>query len=44
MSHVIQLNTPAPDFTLNDYAGDPVRLSSFEKKKNVILVFNRGFF
>jgi peroxiredoxin len=44
MSHVIQLNTPAPDFTLNDYTGDPVRLSSYEENKNVILVFNRGFF
>ncbi len=39
----VQLNTRAPDFELSDFRGQPVRLSSFKGKKNVLLVFNRGF-
>jgi peroxiredoxin len=39
-----ELNTPAPDFTLTDFHGREVRLSDFHGKKNVLLVFNRGFF
>jgi peroxiredoxin len=35
--------TPAPGFTALDSRGQTVRLSDFEGKKNVILVFNRGF-
>ena len=42
MAHV-QVNTPAPDFTLDDFNGQPVRLSDFQEKQHVILVFNRGF-
>jgi len=33
----------APDFSLVDTAGQPVRLSDFQGKKHVVLVFNRGF-
>lgn len=33
----------APDFTLLDTAGKPVRLSDYRGKKHVFLVFNRGF-
>jgi peroxiredoxin len=40
----IELHTPAPDFTLTDFKGQTVRLSDFFGKKNVLLVFNRGFF
>lgn len=40
----IQLYAPAPDFTLNDFNDKPVRLADFRGKKNVALVFNRGFF
>ena len=40
---VIELNKKAPDFTLNDFDGDPVSLSDFEGKKYVFLVLNRGF-
>jgi peroxiredoxin len=29
----------APDFTLNDTAGKPVKLSDFKGKKNVVLAF-----
>jgi len=37
------LNLPAPDFVLNDFQGQSVRLSEFSGKANVLLVFNRGF-
>jgi peroxiredoxin len=39
----VSLNTPAPDFTLEDFQGKPVRLSDFRGTSNVLLVFNRGF-
>ena len=38
----VAMNTPAPDFELPDYTGQPVRLSQF-RGKNVLLVFNRTF-
>jgi peroxiredoxin len=40
----VELNTPAPDFTLTDFNGNEVSLSDFRGNKNVLLVFNRGFF
>jgi peroxiredoxin len=40
----VELNQPAPDFTLTDFNGNEVHLSDFQNKKNVLLVFNRGFF
>ncbi len=43
MSQKAQLNKPAPDFTLPDFNGRAVTLSEFSAKKNVVLVFNRGF-
>jgi peroxiredoxin (alkyl hydroperoxide reductase subunit C) len=39
----VSLNTPAPDFTLRDFQGEPVSLSDFRGKAHVLLVFNRGF-
>ena len=39
----VELNSPAPDFVLPDYLGNPVRLSDFRGQENVLLVFNRGF-
>ena len=39
----VELNTPAPDFTLNDLHDQPVSLSGFRDRKYVVLVFNRGF-
>jgi peroxiredoxin len=39
----VQLNGPAPDFILNDFRGNPVQLADFRGKKQVVLVFNRGF-
>ncbi len=38
-----ELNVPAPDFTLKDFNGNSVSLSDYQNKKNVMLVFNRGF-
>lgn len=34
----------APDFSLTDQNGATVRLSDFRSRKNVVLVFYRGFF
>ncbi len=39
----VALNTPAPDFTLQGFNGETVRLSDFRGKSHVLLVFNRGF-
>lgn len=39
----VQLNTLAPDFTLNDFNEQAVTLADFQGKKHVVLVFNRGF-
>jgi peroxiredoxin len=39
----VHLNTPAPDFTLNNLKDEPVHLADFRGRKNLVLVFNRGF-
>ncbi len=39
-----ELNKPAPNFTLNDFNGREINLTDFQNKKNILLVFNRGFF
>jgi len=39
----VEINTPAPDFTLEDTAGRTVRLSDYRGERHVLLVFNRGF-
>jgi peroxiredoxin len=39
----VEIHTPAPDFSLVDFRGKPVRLSDFRGKAPVLLVFNRGF-
>jgi peroxiredoxin len=33
----------APDFSINDSEGSMVQLSDYRGKKDVMLVFNRGF-
>jgi peroxiredoxin len=40
----VELNTQAPAFTLLDFNGDSISLSDFTDQKNVLVVFNRGFF
>jgi peroxiredoxin len=42
MSSRVEINSPAPDFALEDLDGRMVHLSDF-RGKNVVLVFNRGF-
>jgi peroxiredoxin len=39
----VDVNTPAPDFTLVDVHGQTVSLADFSGRKNVVLVLNRGF-
>ena len=43
MAKRIQINQPAPDFSLRDAYDQQVRLSDFKDRANVLLVFNRGF-
>jgi peroxiredoxin len=33
----------APDFSVNDSEGHNIKLSDYKGKKNIMLVFNRGF-
>ena len=33
----------APDFAVKDSEGREIRLSDYRGRKNVVLVFNRGF-
>ncbi|MFP4201278.1 MAG: hypothetical protein ACOCVQ_01885 [Bacillota bacterium] len=39
----VELDRCAPDFTLEDFRGNPVRLSQFRGNRRVVLVLNRGF-
>ena len=39
----VELNLQAPDFILVDFQGRQVQLAGFRDRKNVVLVFNRGF-
>jgi len=39
----VEINTPAPDFTMQDFRGVTVQLSEFRNKMNILLVFNRTF-
>jgi peroxiredoxin len=39
----VSLDTPAPDFALEDFRGKTVCLSHFRDQTHVVLVFNRGF-
>ena len=39
----VSLDQIAPDFSLPDFFGNIVSLSGFRGRRNVLLVFNRGF-
>ena len=40
----VEIDAKAPDFTLKDFRGNDIFLSGFSGEKNVVIVFNRGFF
>lgn len=39
----VELHTQAPDFALEDFRGQMVRLTDYRGQKHVVLVLNRGF-
>jgi cytochrome oxidase Cu insertion factor (SCO1/SenC/PrrC family) len=39
----LTVGQPAPDFTLPDATGTPVRLSDYRGQKAVVLIFYRGY-
>lgn len=39
----VTIDQSAPDFALEDYEGNEVRLSQFRGDQYVLLVFNRSF-
>jgi cytochrome oxidase Cu insertion factor (SCO1/SenC/PrrC family) len=39
----VKVGQPAPDFSLEAADGKAIRLSDFRGKKNVVLVFYRGY-
>ena len=39
----VVINTPAPDFSLEDFRGKTFTLSELQGESNVLLVFNRTF-
>lgn len=39
----VSIDQLAPDFSLKDFQGETIRLSDYRGRKNVLLVFNRGF-
>ena len=39
----VRVGQPAPDFTLEDSDGKSISLADYRGKKNVILVFYRGY-
>ena len=43
MTKQVEINATAPDFTLPDFNGNRVKLSEYQGRRLVIIVFNRGF-
>jgi len=43
MGKTVKLHALAPDFELEDINGERVRLSDFQGRAHIFLVFNRGF-
>ena len=39
----LAVEVEAPNFVLKDFTGKKIELSAYKNKKNVLLVFNRGF-
>jgi len=43
MGNKVAINTPAPDFNLQDFSGKGFHLADYRGRKHIFLVFNRGF-
>lgn len=43
MAKKVQIDTPAPDFSLDGFRSRPVCLSDHQGERHVILIFKRGF-
>jgi peroxiredoxin len=43
MTNRVQIDRPAPDFSLRNADGQQIKLSDFKNKSNILMVFNRGF-
>jgi peroxiredoxin len=43
MAKKVPINSTAPDFSLQDFRGETVKLGDYRGDKHVILIFNRGF-
>ena len=43
MASPVKIDKPAPDFQLKTFDGDAISLADYHGKKNVLMVFNRGF-
>ncbi len=39
----VELRETAPDFEMEDFNGNRIKLSDFRGKSNVLIVLNRGF-
>jgi peroxiredoxin len=39
----VQLDVPAPDFSIADFRGGIFHLADVRGRSNILLVFNRGF-
>jgi peroxiredoxin len=39
----VELDAQAPDFVLDSFGGQTVRLTDYRGQRHVVLVFNRGF-
>ena len=43
MTSKLNTDVSAPDFALDDFRGQRIRLADFRKQRHVVLVFTRGF-
>lgn len=39
----LTIDQPAPGFQSDTFEGEPFSLASYRGRKNIVLVFNRGF-
>jgi len=39
----VNIDKPAPNFSIEDFRGKQFSLSNLKGQKNILLIFNRGF-